>query len=224
MSSRPHKYKNKEVFLRHQTITHWTKTDTLFPSSLMRSTSEATKQYPADSPTASPEDVMNNVLSAFCSNSSDITISQQECANNTDSPEKAISVPALAPVSCAPAQQAAVSIPENQPAPTETAVCPPVIERPKAANAATIANHIAATRKIRIYQEHIYWYENGWYHLLQTGELRRLMRSLCADDIENTAASGFSRTSKSSCSAIPSCLLNHQATIRCSASRTVSMI
>ena len=95
------------------------------------------KAIPADSPTASPEDVMNNVLSTFCSNSSDITISQQECTNNTNSPEKAISVPALAPVSCAPAQQAAVSIPENQPAPTETAVCPPVIERPKAANAAT---------------------------------------------------------------------------------------
>ena len=32
------------------------------------------KAIPADSPTASPEDVMNNVLSAFCSNSSDITI------------------------------------------------------------------------------------------------------------------------------------------------------
>ncbi len=80
--------------------------------------------------------------------------------------------------------KAAVSIPENQPAPTETAVCPPVIERPKAANAATIANHIAATRKIRIYQEHIYWYANGWYHLLQTGELRRLMRALCTADIE----------------------------------------
>ena len=129
---------------------------------------------------------MNNVLSAFCSNSSDITISQQECANNTDSPEKAISVPALAPVSCAPAQQAEVTMPQNQPAPTETAVCPPVIERPKAANAATIANHIAATGKIRIYQEHIYWYANGWYHLLQIGELRRLMRALCADDIEKT--------------------------------------
>ena len=139
---------------------------------------------PTDSPTASPEDVMNNVLSAFCSNSSDITISQQEYTNNTDSPEKAMSAPALPPVSCAPAQQAAVSIPENQPAPTETAVCPPVIERPKAANAATIANHIAATRKIRIYQEHIYWYANGWYHLLQTGELRRLMRALCTADIE----------------------------------------
>lgn len=139
---------------------------------------------PADSPTASPEDVMNNVLSAFCSNSSDITISQQECANNTDSPEKAISVPALAPVSCAPAQQAEVTMPQNQPAPTETAVCPPVIERPKAANAATIANLIAATGKIRIYQEHIYWYANGWYHLLQTGELRRLMRALCTADIE----------------------------------------
>ena len=103
-------------------------------------------------------------------------------------------------------------------------VCPPVIERPKAANAAAIAKRIASTGKIRIYQEHVYWYENGWYHLLQTGELRRLMRSLCADDSKNTAASGFSRTSKSSCSAIPSCLLNHQATIRCSASRTVSMI
>lgn len=127
---------------------------------------------------------MNNVLSAFCSNSSDITISQQEYTNNTGSPEKAMSVPALPPVSCAPTQQVAVSIPQNQPAPTETAVCPPVIERPKAANAATIANHIAATGKIRIYQEHIYWYENGWYHLLQTGELRRLMRSLCTADIE----------------------------------------
>lgn len=61
---------------------------------------------------------------------------------------------------------------------------PPVIERPKAANAATIAKRIASTGKTRIYQEHVYWYENGWYHLLQTGELRRLMRSLCADDIE----------------------------------------
>ena len=148
----------------------------------------------------------------------------RECTNNTNNPEKAMSVPALPPVSCAPTQQVAVSIPQNQPAPTETAVSPPVIERPKAANAATIANHIAATGKIRIYQEHIYWYANGWYHLLQTGELRRLMRALCTADIENTAASGFSRTSKSSCSAIPSCLLNHQATIRCSASRTVSMI
>lgn len=142
------------------------------------------KAIPADSPTASPEDVMNNVLSAFCSNSSDITISQQEYTNNTDSPEKAMSVPALPPVSCAPTQQVAVSIPQNQPAPTETAVSPPVIERPKAANAATIANHIAATGKIRIYQEHIYWYANGWYHLLQTGELRRLMRALCTADIE----------------------------------------
>lgn len=142
------------------------------------------KAIPADSPTASPEDVMNNVLSAFCSNSSDITISQQEYTNNTGSPEKAMSVPALPPVSCAPTQQVAVSIPQNQPAPTETAVCPPVIERPKAANAATIANHIAATGKIRIYQEHIYWYANGWYHLLQTGELRRLMRALCTSDIE----------------------------------------
>ena len=80
------------------------------------------KAIPADSPTASPEDVMNNVLSAFCSNSSDITISQQEYTNNTDSPEKAMSVPALPPVSCAPTQQVAVSIPQNQPAPTETAV------------------------------------------------------------------------------------------------------
>ena len=61
---------------------------------------------------------------------------------------------------------------------------PPVIERPKAANAAAIAKRIASTGKIRIYQEHIYWYENGWYHLLQTGELRRLMRSLCTADIE----------------------------------------
>ena len=139
---------------------------------------------PTDSPTASPEDVMNNVLSAFCSNSSDITISQQECANNTDSPEKAISVPALPLVSCAPAQQAEVTIPQNQPAPTKTAVSPPIIERPKAANAATIAKHIAATGRIRIYQEHVYWYANGWYHLLQTGELRRLMRTLCTDDIE----------------------------------------
>ena len=127
---------------------------------------------------------MNNVLSTFCSNSSDITISQQECTNNTNNPEKAMSVPALPPVSCAPAQQTAVSIPQNQPAPTETAVSPPVIERPKAANAAAIAKRIASTGKIRIYQEHVYWYENGWYHLLQTGELRRLMRSLCADDIE----------------------------------------
>lgn len=142
------------------------------------------KAIPADSPTASPEDVMNNVLPAFCSNSSDITISQQEYTNNTDSPEKAMSVPALPPVSCAPTQQVAVSIPQNQPAPTETAVCPPVIERPKAANAAAIAKRIASTGKIRIYQEHIYWYENGWYHLLQTGELRRLMRSLCTADIE----------------------------------------
>lgn len=81
------------------------------------------KAIPADSPTASPEDVMNNVLSAFCSNSSDITISQQEYTNNTGSPEKAMSVPALPPVSCAPTQQVAVSIPQNQPAPTETAVC-----------------------------------------------------------------------------------------------------
>ena len=127
---------------------------------------------------------MNNVLSTFCSNSSDITISQQECTNNTNNPEKAMSVPALPPVSCAPAQQTAVSIPQNQPAPTETAVSPPVTERPKAANAAAIAKRIASTGKIRIYQEHVYWYENGWYHLLQTGELRRLMRSLCADDIE----------------------------------------
>lgn len=127
---------------------------------------------------------MNNVLSTFCSNSSDITISQQECTNNTNNPEKAMSVPALPPVSCAPAQQTAVSIPQNQPAPTETAVSPPVIERPKAANAAAIAKRIASTGKIRIYQEHVYWYENGWYHLLQTGELRCLMRSLCADDIE----------------------------------------
>ena len=142
------------------------------------------KAIPADSPTALPEDVMNNVLSAFCSNSSDITILQQEYTNNTDSPEKAMSVPALPPVSCAPTQQVAVSIPQNQPASTETAVSPPVIERPKAANAATIAKRIALTGKIRIYQEHIYWYENGWYHLLQTGELRRLMRTLCADDIE----------------------------------------
>ena len=139
---------------------------------------------PADSPTASPEDVMNNVLSTFYSNSSDITISQQECTNNTNNPEKAMSVPALPPVSCAPAQQTAVSIPQNQPAPTETAVSPPVIERPKAANAAAIAKRIASTGKIRIYQEHVYWYENGWYHLLQTGELRRLMRSLCTADIE----------------------------------------
>lgn len=95
-----------------------------------------------------------------------------------------MSVPALPPVSCAPAQQTAVSIPQNQPAPTETAVSPPVIERPKTANAAAIAKRIASTGKIRIYQEHIYWYENGWYHLLQTGELRRLMRSLCTADIE----------------------------------------
>ena len=59
-----------------------------------------------------------------------------------------MSVPALPPVSCAPAQQTAVSIPQNQPAPTETAVSPPVIERPKAANAAAIAKRIASTGKI----------------------------------------------------------------------------
>ena len=142
------------------------------------------KAIPADSPTASPEDVMNNVLSAFCSNSSDITISQQECANNTDSPEKLYPFPLWHqfPVHLHSRQQFRfhrISLrQQKQPFP------PPVIERPKAANAAAIAKRIASTGKIRIYQEHIYWYENGWYHLLQTGELRRLMRSLCTADIE----------------------------------------
>ena len=181
------RYKNKEVY---DIIGHHSKNGYAIPILFDAINFGSNKAIPADSPTASPEDVMNNVLSAFCSNSSDITISQQEYTNNTDSPEKAMSVPALPPVSYAPTQQVAVSIPQNQPAPTETAVSPPVIERPKAANAATIANHIAATGKIRIYQEHLLECER-LVSPVASGDMRRQLAAL-----KNTAASWFSRTSK----------------------------
>ena len=87
---------------------------------------------PADSPTASPEDVMNNVLSTFVPIPLILLYHNRSVPTIRNNPEKAISVPALAPVSCAPAQQAAsLRFHRIQPAPTETAVSPPVIERPK---------------------------------------------------------------------------------------------
>ena len=93
MSSRPHKYKKQGGIPTTSNNYPLDKNGYAIPILFDAIYFGSNKAIPADSPTASPEDVMNNVLSAFCSNSSDITISQQECANNIDSPEKAISVP-----------------------------------------------------------------------------------------------------------------------------------